>query len=542
MSGAAAARSLADRLKRFTLYKCGADLSHLSKHEHTALKHLMQAAKLVDDIFYRQLWTGATELRQKISQGNNQELKDLFDVYKGPWAGDDHDYPFVEGVPKRPDGANYYPEDMTKEEFVAFVDGLTPDQADQAKSFYTVIRRDDAGALKVVPFADEYKDLLGPLGEQMLKAADELEKDDGIAQLQQSEPGATSIAQFLRSRAAAFKSNDYIPSEEDWLHLGKFNNLEVTLGPYETYADVINSFKSSYECYIHVRDPHASKLLEKFSDLQYAEDHLPVPDQYKNKELIPAPIAVVNQLYAGGDVAVPMTAAYNLPNDEKAIAKAGSKLVLIKNVQEGKFKYVLTPIAEQVLCLDQMQYLDKSAFTTHILLHEVCHSNGPHHTLDGHPVRTKLKEHHSAFEEAKADIAGLFVSDLMIKKGVIDDVSQQQFWVTFLASAFRSIRFGIQEAHGFGQIMQLNYLVAKGGFTFDDESRFRVDFDKIEHAVSDLTRDILILQGDGDKDAVDAFAKQYGSIEPATRVALDRIDHAGIPVDIRPHYTLEDDF
>ncbi|SAL95357.1 hypothetical protein [Absidia glauca] len=539
MSTPVATKSHSDRLKKYALYETGADLSHLDPHELSALKHLVKAAKIVDDIWYQQQWSGAAELREKILNGDDEELKELFEVYKGPWAGDDHDAPFVPGVPKRPDGANYYPEDMTSEEFDSFVASLpTAEQREQAKGFYTVIQRTKDG-LQVVPFSEVYKHLLTPLAAHVNAAADELEKVTHVNRDTTENKSKTSIAEFLRSRAAAFVSNDYLPSEENWLRLGTFNNLEITLGPYETYADVGYSLKASYETYIHVRDQHASGLLEKFSDLQYAEDHLPVPEQYKNKELIAAPIVVVNQLYAGGDVAVPMTAAYNLPNDEKAIKKAGSKLVLIKNVQEGKFKHVLTPIAHQVLQPDQLQYLDKNAFTTHILLHEVSHSNGPHHTLDGHTVRSQLKEHHLALEEAKADIAGLYVSDLMVKKGVIDDVTQKQFWVTFLASAFRSIRFGIQEAHGRGQIIQLNYLIAKGGFEFNNDSIFSVNFDKIEQAVSDLTRDILILQGDGDKAAVDAFVNKYATVEPATRVALDRIDHAGIPVDIRPIYTFE---
>ncbi|KAI9305522.1 hypothetical protein BJ944DRAFT_239583 [Cunninghamella echinulata] len=541
MSNTVASKSIGDRLKKYALYSCTSDISHLDPHEVKALKHLVKAAKVLDDIWYRQLWSGAEELREKILKGDDEELKELVETYKSFWAGDDDDAPFVPGVPELPAGANYYPEDLTKEEFESFLESLTPEQQDQAKSFYTVIRREkETGKLKIVPYSEEYKDLLEKLTVHVNAAADELEQVQ-LPSAASSDANHTTVAQFLRSRAAAFKSNDYLPSEEDWLHLGKFNNLEITLGPYETYADKEHSFKASYECYIHVRDQHASSLLEKFSDLQYAEDHLPVPEQYKNKELVAAPIVVVNQLFSGGDTSIPLTAAYNLPNDEKAIKKAGSKLVLIKNVQEGKFKHVLTPIAEQVLAKDQLQYLDKNAFTTHILLHEVCHSNGPHHTLDGHTVRSKLKEHHSAFEEAKADIAGLFVADLMVQKGVIDDVTQKQFWVTFLASAFRSIRFGIQEAHGFGQVVQLNYLVAKGGFTYNEDNVFRVDFDKIRQAVSDLTHDILVLQGDGDKAAVDEFAKKYGSIEPATRAALDRIEHCGIPIDIRPIYPIDND-
>lgn len=208
------------------------------------------------------------------------------------------------GVPKRPDGANYYPEDMTSEEFDSFVASLpTAEQREQAKGFYTVIQRTKDG-LQVIPFSEVYKHLLTPLAAHINAAADELEKVALVKRDTTENKSKTSIAEFLRSRAAAFVSNDYLPSEENWLRLGTFNNLEITLGPYETYADVGYSLKASFETYIHVRDQHASGLLEKFSDLQYAEDHLPVPEQYKNKELIAAPIVVVNQLYAGGDVAV----------------------------------------------------------------------------------------------------------------------------------------------------------------------------------------------------------------------------------------------
>ncbi|KAI8082749.1 uncharacterized protein BX664DRAFT_338980 [Halteromyces radiatus] len=531
-----AAKTFSDRLKKYALYECTADLSHLHPNELTALKHLVKAANIIDDIYYRQLWSGATELRKKVLGGDDAELKELFEVYKGPWAGDDHDAPFIPGVPKRPGGANYYPEDMTSEEFESFVASLSPEDQVQARSFYTVIQRNKEGGLQIVPYTEVYGDLLKPLADQLIAAAEELEQVP--IHKGKDETSKTTVAEFLRSRAASFLSNDYVSSEVDWLHLGTFNNLEVTVSAYEVYMDADRGLKAAYEMYLHVRDQHASSLLEKFSDLQYAEDHLPVPEQYKNKDLVPAPIVVVNQLYAGGDVSVPMTAAYNLPNDEVAIKKAGSKLVLIKNVQEGKFKHVLEPIAKQVLQADQLQYLKKDAFTTHVLLHEVSHSNGCHFTLKGDTVRSALKEHHSTLEEAKADIAALFVSDLMVKKGVIDDVTQKQFWVTFLASAFRSIRFGIQEAHGRGQVIQLNYLVEKGGFTFDQDGIFGVDFDKIEQAVADLTHDILVLQGDGDKAAVDAFVNKYAVIEPATRIALDRIDNSGIPVDIRPIYPL----
>lgn len=317
-------------------------------------------------------------------------------------AREDDNVPFIDGVPKRPEGGNFYPEDMSKQEFENWI-GTLKDEKDKAaaKSFYTVIRRKADKTLQAVPYSIEYSDLLRPAAQYMKEAAEELEKLPTTATT--TEKGSTRIEQFLRSRAEALVTNDYLPSELDWLRLSKTNKLEVTAGPYEVYTDAMFGYKSAFEFYIHVRDEESSQLLEEFSDcLQFVEDHLPVPDEYRNPKLVPAPIVVVNQLFASGDVAVPMTAAYNLPNDEEAIKQGGSKLVLIKNVQQGKFEHVLKPIAHQVLAKEQLPYLTSDAFTTHILLHEVCHSNGPHHTLAGDTVRSKLQEHHSAMEEAKA--------------------------------------------------------------------------------------------------------------------------------------------
>ncbi|KAI8147969.1 hypothetical protein BJV82DRAFT_594108 [Fennellomyces sp. T-0311] len=528
-----ATRSLSSRIARYAAYECTADLTHLSTHERSAVTKLVKAAQLFDQIYIRQAWSGNEALLKKLKEKGDRDLLLLFDMYKGPWANEDDNVPFVEGVPKRPEGGNFYPEDMKKEEFEDWVKGLSPEDQRQAKGFYTTIRRNEDGTLKYVPYSQEYKDLLEPAAKYMHDAADDL------AQLDASDEKGTRIDTFLRSRADALASNDYLASELDWLSLSKSNKLEVTAGPYEVYTDAIFGLKSAYEFYIHVRDEESSRLLEAFSDLQFVEDHLPIPDKYRNDKLIPAPIAVVNQLYSGGDVSVPMTAAYNLPNDEEAVKKGGSKLVLIKNVQEGKFKHVLEPIAEQVLAKEQLKFLTSGAFTTHILLHEVCHSNGPHHTLEGDTVRSKLQEYHSAMEEAKADIAALFAADLMVQKGKIEKITSEEFWVTFLASAFRSIRFGIQEAHGLGQACQLTYLIEKGGIDVNTETGlFSVNFEKMAQAVSDLTHDIMVLQGDGDKKAVDAFIDKYSKLSAETKQALDRIEHAGIPVDIRPIYPI----
>ncbi|KAJ2964464.1 hypothetical protein NQZ79_g589 [Umbelopsis isabellina] len=505
------------RLERYTQYEFTSDLAQLGKGDRAALKPIVEAAKLIDKIYFRQAWAGNEKLKQKLEELGDEKLLTLFNMYKGPWAREDDNVPFVEGVPAHPKGANYYPEDMSTDEFKEWVKTLSPEKQKEANGYYSVVRRSQSGTLYTIPYAEEYKDLLEPAA-QLLEEAANLVEDK-------------SLETFLRSRAKAFLSNDYLDSEVDWLHISKDSALEITIGPYENYTDELFSLRAAYESYVHVRDFHSSKLLEKFSDLQFVEDKLPIPDKYKNKELVAAPIVVVNQVYAGGDVAVPTTAAYNLPNDEEAIKRAGSKLVLIKNAQEGKFKHVLTPIAKLVIAEDQLKYVVSPAFTTHVLLHEVSHSNGPHHTQEGHTVRSHLQEYHSAFEEAKADITALFAAPIFVDKGIIDDVSKEEFWVTFLASAFRSIRFGIQEAHGLGQAMQLNYLLEKGGFEVDADGRYRVNFDRIQQAVQDLTHDILILQGDGDKAKVDAFAKKYGKNEEQTKRTLDAIEEAELVTD-----------
>ncbi|KAF0401540.1 MutT/nudix family protein [Gigaspora margarita] len=419
---------------------------------------------------------------------------------------------------------------MTKEEFESWVGSLEPEQQAKAKGFYHVVKRKEPrGELYLSPYSDEYKDLLGEVA-GLLKECSKLVEDE-------------SLSKFLRTRAEAFLNNEYLTSEVDWLNISKESRLEVTVGPYEVYTDELFSSKSAFEFYVHARDFEFSKVLEKFSNsLQEVENNLPVPPEYKNNDLRATPIVVVNQLYAAGDVAVPMTAAYNLPNDEEAIKRGGSKLVIIKNVQEGKYHNILEPIARSTIAENQLQHLSFDAFFTHILLHEVAHSNGPHYTIGPNPVtvRSRLQEYHSAIEEAKADITGLFAAAHLLKIGLLTAPSIQQFYVTYLASAFRSIRFGIKEAHGLGQCIQLNYILLQGGIIYDPiTARFSVNFDTVATAVSNLTKDILILQGNGDKKRVKEFVDMYGEVRKEVKEALSKLEHEGIPIDIRPLYEIE---
>ncbi|RIA87377.1 hypothetical protein C1645_827845 [Glomus cerebriforme] len=523
-------------IARYAPISLGADLSNFTKNEKVALGKLVAVGRLIDRIYLRQKWKGNESLLNQLlsSKPRDENAILLFNLMKGPWDRvDGCVLPHPPNLPKhKPLGGNFYPEDMTKEEFKNWVETLSPKDKKYAKGFYHVVKRnEDTGELYLTPYSIEYKDLLNDASD-ILKESAKLVED-------------VSLSKFLKSRAEAFLSNDYLDSEIDWLNISKESRIEVTVGPYEVYTDELFSAKSAFEFYVHARDFKSSKMLEKFSgSLQDVEDNLPVPDEYKNKDLKATPIVVVDQLYASGDVAVPMTAAYNLPNDEEAIKRGGSKLVIIKNVQEGKYQKILDPIAQLTISHDQLQHMRFDAFFTHILLHEVAHSNGPHHTIGSNPetVRSRLQEYHSAIEEAKADITGLFAAALLLKNGLLTAPSLEQFYVTYLASAFRSIRFGINEAHGLGQCIQLNYILEEGGFEYDEKTkRFSVNYFKMPLAVSNLTRDILIMQGDGDKAIVEQFILKYGKIREIVKDSLKRLENAKIPIDVRPIYKIETD-
>ncbi|KAG0270348.1 hypothetical protein DFQ27_008363 [Actinomortierella ambigua] len=550
---------LTRQLAQFKEIKVGGKqyLGRLTEGDRKALPLLVQVGKLVDEIYIRQRWSQNERLHQYIAGHRGADdpttapLPDKKErlllglrLFKGPWGLDEER--FIDSILAKdgktveieikaepPHNGHFYPDDMTMEEYQAWVATLTGQAKLDAESYYHVVKRDPATKkLYTVPYSVEYQDLLQPAA-KLLEEAATLVSD-------------ASLRKFLQSRAKAFGSNDYTDSDVDWLRISAESTLEVTVGPYENYTDKLLSLRAAYEFYVHARDFDSSAILEKFSSrLQDIEDQLPIEDQYKAKDLFPPAIVAVNQLYSGGDVAVPMTAAYNLPNDEKPIAVAGSKLVIIKNVQEGKFEQVLRPIAEQVLEQDQLGLVAFESFFNHVLMHEVAHSNGPHFLVHDKKatVRSALEEYHSAMEEAKADIAGLWAIALLLKDGTLDPKpTAASYYATFLASAFRSIRFGITEAHGLGQCIQFEFLMEQGGFEYNATTdKFRVNLDKIEAAVTALTNKIMVLQGDGDKAAVKAFIQKYGKISPHVAKALARLEALGVPVDVYPRYSILED-
>lgn len=504
-----------------------ADLSALPANERQALARMVEASQYVDTLFLRQVWAGNETMLADLNAGHGElarARRDFFLLQKGPWDRGDHFQPFVPGAPKKPAGANFYPPDATKEEIEHWIDGLPDAQKQEARFFYTTIRRGPDGKLMLVPYSVEYQGELGEVSRLLTEAA-------GLT----TQP---TLRTFLQKRAAALLSNDYYDSELAWMDLDA--SIEPTIGPYEVYEDDWFNYKAAFESFIAIRDSAETAKLEKFStQLQDIEDHLPFDPKYRNPKLGgSAPIRVVNEVYCSGDANHGVqTAAYNLPNDERVTKEKGAKRVMLKNVQEAKFAKVLLPINAVALTAAEQKKVAFEPFFTWILMHELMHGLGPHEiTVDGRKTtaRLELKEIHGAIEEAKADITGLWAMQYLVDKGVLPKSMEHSMYATFLASAFRTIRFGIVEAHGRGQMMQMNYLLDHGAITVDADGRFAIVDAKIRPAVAGLTGELLTLEAEGNYAGAKAMLDKLAVVRPEVQVVLDRLKD--VPVDIRPRF------
>jgi hypothetical protein len=512
---------------RFAPVKLKYDESSLSPGDRKALAKLVEAGRTLNFLFMDQLWSGGRAyytMLEKAPDPLGKARAHYFWLNKGPWSDLDGHTAFVPGVPERkPLGANFYPEDMTRQEFETWAKTLPAAEREQAEGFFTVIRRDPQRHLTIVPYSKAY-------ATDLAKAAALLREAAGLTD-------NASLKKFLTLRADAFLSNDYYASDLAWMDLDA--PLDITIGPYETYNDELFGYKAGFEAYITIRDSKETDRLKMFSDhLQDVENNLPIDAKYRNPKLGgSSPIRVVNEVYAAGDGAHGVrTAAFNLPNDERVVNQKGSKRVMLKNVQEAKFNVNLTPIAARVLPANAKEDLSFDYFFTHILAHELSHGIGPHQIqLAGRATtpRQELKELYSAIEEAKADVTGLFMLQYLFDHGLSHPpAAEHQLYTTFLASAFRSLRFGLTEAHGKGMALQFNYLTDKGGFVAHPDGTFSVDFSKIKGAVRDLTHDLLTLEAQGDYAAAKKMLDTYGVIRPPMQHAIDRLKD--IPVDIDP--------
>ena len=533
VTGANMVSSAADLDKmsaRFAPTEIGADLSWLPASERAALVKLIQAAKLIDGLFLRQRWSGSEamllELAKDASPLGKARLH-YFVINKGPWSALDREMPFIPGAPPRPAAANFYPPGASKSAVEKWTQSLDEPQRKLAMSFYTVIRwsPERTGKFQIVPYSQEYQPELASIG-SLLKEAAVLTADD-------------ALRKFLNQRAEAFASNDYYQSDLAWMQLT--SAIEPTLGPYEVYQDEWFNAKAAFEAFVTVRDEAETAKLAKFGEqLQDIENHLPIDAQLRNRKLgAMSPIRVVNSIFSAGDGnhAV-QTAAYNLPNDERITHEQGAKRVMLKNVQEAKFKIVLLPIAKVALDPKDQKQVAFDAFFTHILMHELMHGLGPHViSAAGRAttVREELKETYSAIEEAKADISGLFALQYLIDKGVLPKSMESTLYPTFLASCFRSLRFGLTEAHAKGIALQLNYLLDQGGFGVSGGGTFFVNDSKVKSAVTALTGELMTLQAHGDHSRAVQMLASLSVVRPPVQKVLDRLTQ--VPVDIEPKFT-----
>jgi hypothetical protein len=503
------------------------DASSLSPGDRKALAKVTEAARLLNFVFMDQLWSGDRALYEKLLKDKSplgQERLHAFWLNKGPWSDLDGHAAFLPGVPERkPLGANFYPADITREEFEIWAKMLPAAQREKAEGFFSVIRRGPDRKLQSVPYSKAY-------AADLTKAAALLREAAGLTE-------NASLKKFLTLRADAFLSDDYYASDVAWMDLDA--PLDITIGPYETYNDELFGYKAGFEAYITIRDEKESARLAMFSDhLQEVENHLPIDAKYRNSKLGAAsPIRVVNEVLASGDGAHGVrTAAFNLPNDERVVQQKGSKRVMLKNIQEAKFEVNLTPIASRVLPKAAREDLSFEYFFTHILAHELSHGIGPHQIqVNGRATspRQELKELYSAIEEAKADITGLFMLQYLFDHGLAHPpAAEHQLYTTFLASAFRSLRFGLTEAHGKGMALQFNYLTDKGAFVANPDGTFAVNFAKIKDGVRDLTHDLMTIEAQGDYAAAKHMLDTLGVIRPGMQRALDGLKD--IPVDIDP--------
>jgi hypothetical protein len=516
------------------------DTSKLSSGDRQALIKLIEAGRVMNDIFLMQYWSGNPALYSRLQSDSSPLGKarlHYFWINKSPWSALDDFKAFLPGVPPRKlPGSNFYPEDMTRQDFERWIASLPENQQVAAKSFFTVIRWKKDGEsssreLTAVPYSEEYKNDLTRASNLLNEAANLTDNP--------------SLKRFLNLRADAFLSNDYYESDMAWMDLDA--SIDITIGPYETYNDQLLGYKASFEAFVNLRDDEETTKLSAFAQhLQEIEDNLPIDPKYRNPKLgAAAPVRVVDEILSAGDgnhgIA---TAAYNLPNDDRVVQRKGSKRVMLKNVQEAKFRIVLLPIARRMLSKQAMVDVSFDSFFTHIVAHELMHGLGPHQIKvqdrDTTP-REELKELFSAIEEAKADVTGLFALQYMMDHAQAmaltkvlpsDGAAQRQLYTTYLSSMFRSLRFGLNDAHGKGMAIQFNYLMDKGAFHRNDDGTFALNVDKFKQGVRDLDHDLLTLEAEGDYTGAKKMLDEMGIIRPPLRQALDSLQ--AIPTDIEP--------
>jgi hypothetical protein len=507
-----------NKLAQYTTVRLTTDLKKLSDKERRMIPLLIEAARPMDAIYWRQTYGNRDSLLRSIS---DPALQRYVEINYGPWDRLNGDAPFVDGAGPKPKGAEFYPHDMTKEEFETAA-RKSPAERRALRSQYTVVRRDSAGKLIAVPYHVAFADQVSAAATKLREAAT-MAEDSGLRR-------------YLELRARALESDEYQASDLAWLDM-KNNVIDVVIGPIENYEDQLFGYKTANEAFVLIKDKDWSARLARYAAmLPGLQRELPVPAAYKREK--PGTDSDLNAydavFYAGDANQGSKTIAINLPNDEQVQLRKGTRRLQLKNSMQAKFDKILVPIADQLIAKDQRQHINFDAFFSNVMFHEVAHGLGIKNTVDGKgTVREALKEQYGALEEGKADILGLYMITKLHQRGELQGRNLEDNYVTFLASIFRSIRFGASNAHGRANAAQISYFQERGAFSRDSSSgRYRVDFPKMRAAVDELAGQILRLQGDGDYAKATSFMTERGKVSPTLQQDLARLGSQGIPVDI----------
>ncbi|MCL6295776.1 dipeptidyl-peptidase 3 family protein [Jejuia spongiicola] len=497
-------------LSKYVNVKLTTDLSKLTDNERKMIPVLIKAADIMNDLFWYESYGDKTALLNSVSDA---DTKTFVKINYGPWDRLDGNAPFVEGVEAKPLGANYYPKDMTKEEFEAA-------DIENKSSIYNFVRRDEKGKLYSIPYHQQFEKEVKTVSDLLLEAS-KLADDAGLKK-------------YLELRAQAMLDDNYQPSDLAWMDM-KTNTLDIVIGPIETYEDQMFGNKAAHEGYVLIKDQEWSAKLARFASfLPELQKGLPVDDAYKKET--PGTDSDLNAYdvvyYAGDCNSGSKTIAINLPNDEEVQLQKGTRRLQLKNAMQAKFDKILVPISEVLIDETQRKHITFDAFFANTMFHEVAHGLGIKNTInDKGTVRTSLKEHSSALEEGKADVLGLYMVQQLHSKGEIDG-DMKDYMTTFMASIFRSVRFGASSAHGKANMIRFNFFKEKGAFSRDENGVYKVNYDNMIVAMKDLSGLILTLQGNGDYDGVADLVKDKGIISNELQSDLDRLSSANIPVDV----------
>jgi len=498
-------------LSKYTTVKLTADLSQLSEKQKQTIPLLIEVGEIMDELFWYEAYGHKDVLLDTLK---SESAKRFVRINYGPWDRLDGNEPFINGVGEKPAGANFYPEDMTKEEFENA-------ELSDKKSLYTLLRRNPAGELETIPYHKQFYNEV-QRASSLLKEAAELAENE-------------ELKNYLNLRAEALLTDEYYESDIAWMDM-KTNQIDIITGPIETYEDQLFGYKAAHETYVLIKDMEWSERLSKYAALlPELQKGLPVAEEYKKEQPgTDSQLAAFDVVYYAGDCnAGSKTIAVNLPNDEKVQLEKGTRRSQLKNAMRAKFDKILVPIADMLIDSSQRKYITFDAFFANTMFHEVAHGLGIKNTIDGNStVREALKENASALEEGKADILGLYMITKLHEQGEVEG-ELMEYYTTFMASIFRSVRFGASSAHGKANMIRFNYFNEMGAFEKDATTgTYKVNFEKMQEAMNSLSDKILTLQGDGDYDGVSQLVAEKGLIKPELQTDLDKLAEAGIPVDI----------